>query len=280
MVKYLVGVGTAADWLTAVPKDNNKKFFPTAQHAAAWFEEERATAIAIVLAVAKRPETEYRELMLAFAVGLGEVLGSQRHWHKEFHHVAVVGASLVPEAQNRHYAACVLNHYGSALRKMREFDDALDAFRRAAEVAQEAGFDGVAVAARTNIGNVYLDQGRDVDGVIEIYWDDVRACRASNPPDRSGEAVALNNIGGALGKAERYAEAVPPLREAIAICSDLDDKPGIACRQGSRRSSRPPGANQKQSDIPGRSDRAASIQPPLAAMAAMAAQVAGHRCRK
>lgn len=73
VVKYLLGVGAAADWLTGVPNDNNRKFFPTAQHAAAWFEEERTTAIAIVLAVAKRPEPEYRELMLAFAVGLGEI---------------------------------------------------------------------------------------------------------------------------------------------------------------------------------------------------------------
>ena len=228
VVKYLLGVGAAADWLTGVPNDNNRKFFPTAQHAAAWFEEERTTAIAIVLAVAKRPETEYRELMLAFTAGLGEILGSQRHWLREFHDVAVVGASLVPEAQNRHYAACVLNHCGSALRKMRRFDDALDAFRRAAEVAQEAGFDGVAIAARTNMGNVYLDQGRDVDEVIDIYWDDIRACRVSDPPDRSGEAIALSNIGGALAKAERYAEAVAPLREAVAICRDLEDKPGIA----------------------------------------------------
>ena len=223
-----LGVGAAVDWLTAVPNDTNKKFFPSAQHAAAWFEAERTTAIAIVMTAAKRPEYEYRELMLAFAVALGELLGSQRHWLKEFHDVAVIGSSLVPEAQNRHYAACVLNHYGSALRKMRQFDDALEAFRRAAQVAEEAGDDGVANAALSNMGNVYLDQGRDVDEVVEIYWKDIQACRESDPPNRRGEAIALGNIGGALGKAERYAEALSPLRDAIAISRDLDDKPGIA----------------------------------------------------
>jgi tetratricopeptide (TPR) repeat protein len=228
VVRYLLGVGAAADWLTAVPKENNRRFFPSAQHAAAWFEAERTTAIAIVITVAKRPEFEYRELMLAFAFGMGEVLGSQRHWLREFHDVAVVGASLVPEAKNRQYAACVLNHYGSALRKMRQFDDALEAFWRAAQVAEEAGHDGVANAARSNMGNVYLDQGRDVDEVVEIYWEDVQACRESDPPNRRGEAIALGNIGGALGKAERYAEALPPLQDAIAISRDLDDKPGIA----------------------------------------------------
>lgn len=228
VVKYLMGVGAAADWLTAVPNDNNRKFFPTSQHAAAWFEEERTTAIAIVLAVAKRPEPEYRELILALAVGLGEILGSQRHWLSEFHDVAVVGASLVPAAQNRHYAAVVLNHYGSALRKMGQFNDAIEAFRRAAEVAGEAREDGAANAARANMANVYLDQGRDVDEVVEIYWADVRACREAHPPDRRGEAIALGNIGGALGRAEKYADALSPLRDAIAVWRDLDDKPGIA----------------------------------------------------
>ncbi|AMO62349.1 Regulatory protein AfsR [Mycolicibacterium phlei] len=228
VVKYLLGVGAAADWLTGVPNDTNRRYFPTAQHAAAWFEEEHPTASAIALSVAKRPEREYRELTLALAVGLGEILGSQRHWLKEFHDVAVVGASLVPAAENRHYAACVLNHYGSALRKMRQFDDALEAFRRAAEVAEEAGLEWVAGAARTNMGNVYLDQGRDVDEVVQFYWEDVRACQESDPPHRRGEAAALSNIGGALGDAGRYTEALSPLREAMSICRDLDDKPGIA----------------------------------------------------
>lgn len=228
VVKYLLGVGAAADWLTGVPNDNNRQFFPSAQHAAAWFEEERSTATAIALTVAERPEPEYRELILALAVGLGEILGSQRHWLREFHDVAVVGSSLVPAAQNRHYAACVLNHYGSALRKTSQFESALEAFRCAARVAEEAGLDAVATAARTNMGNVYLDQGRDFDAVLEIYWADVRASRESEPPDRRSEAIALSNIGGALGKAERYAEALPPLRAAIAICRDIGDKPGIA----------------------------------------------------
>ena len=93
VMKYLLGVGAAADWLTGVPNDNNRKLFPTAQHAAAWFEEERTTAIAIVLAVAKRPETEYREFMLAFAAGLGEILGSQRHWLKA--RIQLVDATLL-----------------------------------------------------------------------------------------------------------------------------------------------------------------------------------------
>jgi tetratricopeptide (TPR) repeat protein len=224
--RYLVGLAGAAEWLTAVASEKAKKLFTSPQHAAGWFEAERTTTIAIVMSLAKRPE--YREWIVVFAVVLGEILSSQRHWLKEFHDVATVGASLVPGAENRHYAACVLNHYGSALRKMRQFDDALEAFQRAVQVAEEIDDVGVADAARSNMGNVYLDQGRHIDEVLDIYWKDVRACRESDPPHRHHEAIALVNIGGALAKAERFAEALSPLRDAIAISRDLDDQPGIA----------------------------------------------------
>jgi hypothetical protein len=83
------------------------------------------------MSLAKRPY--YHESILAFAVMLCEVPKSQRHWLNEFHDVATIGASLVPEAQGRRYAACVVNH-SSALRKMRQFD-ALAAFQRAITVS-------------------------------------------------------------------------------------------------------------------------------------------------
>src|SRR5271163_3144194 len=90
-------------------------------------------------------------------------------------------------------------------------DDALEAFQRAVEVAEEIDGVGVADAARSNMGNVYLDQGRHIDEVLDIYWEDVRACRKSDPPQRHHEAITLVNIGGALAKAERFAEALSPL---------------------------------------------------------------------
>lgn len=77
------------------------------------------------------------------------------------------------------------------------------------------------------MGHVYLDEGRDVAEVVEIYWRDVRACRESDPPDRRGEVVALGNMGGTLRKAERYTEALSPLRESIALCRKPGDKTGI-----------------------------------------------------
>jgi len=42
------------------------------------FEAERAPSIAIVMSAARRPD--YRDMTLTFAIALGEVLKSQRHW--------------------------------------------------------------------------------------------------------------------------------------------------------------------------------------------------------
>lgn len=122
--QYLIRLAGAAEWLTAVTSEIAERLYASPQHAAGWFEAERTTAIAIVMSLAKR--TDYRKWILVFAVTLGEILSSQRHWLQEFHDVATVGASLVTDAQDRHYATCALNHYGSALRKMRQFGDALE----------------------------------------------------------------------------------------------------------------------------------------------------------
>ena len=81
--RYLLGVGAAVEWLTAVVSDTAKKIFTSPEHAAAWFEAERPTAIAIVMSTAKGPD--YRDMTLAFAIALGEVLKSQRHWLTDFH---------------------------------------------------------------------------------------------------------------------------------------------------------------------------------------------------
>ncbi|MBY0287497.1 MAG: tetratricopeptide repeat protein [Mycobacteriaceae bacterium] len=223
--RYLVGAGAAAEWLTAVVSETAKKLLQSPEHAATWFEAERPTLIAIVMSLAKRPE--YHELVLTYTIMLGEILQSQRHWLKEFRDVTTLGASLAADAQDRRNAACVLNLYGAALRKAGQFDDAIKAYERAIQISEEIGDIGVASAARSNIANVYNEQGR-FEEALPIYWEDVRVCRESDPPHRYHEAVTLTNIGAALARAERYHEALPPLRDAIKIRRELKDLPGIA----------------------------------------------------
>ena len=59
-----------------------KKLFASPQRAPTWFEAERATSIAIVVSAAKRPD--YHDMTLTFAIALGDVPESQRHWLKDF----------------------------------------------------------------------------------------------------------------------------------------------------------------------------------------------------
>jgi tetratricopeptide (TPR) repeat protein len=223
--RYLVGVAAAAEWLTTVVSPTARRLFTSPEHASAWFEAERPTAIAIVESLAKRDD-EY-DLTVAFTIALGEVLKSQRHWLNDFHHVTEVGASVVMRAPNKRNGAYVLNLYGAALRNLGRLDEAADVLERARSLGEESGDVNAGTAALSNLGNVLFNQGR-IDEALAVYWEDVRASRESDPPHRFNEAIALSNIGAALGNSGRYAEAIAPLEESLTIRRDLDDVPGIA----------------------------------------------------
>ena len=225
MLRYIVGLAAAAEWLTAVVSDKSRILFPSPERAAASFHAEHSTATAILMSIVGR--ADYREHAIVIGVSLGELLKQQKHWLHEFHYVAAVTASLAPQVQSQWIASCALNNYGSALRMLADFDGALRVLQRAVELNEGRGDVNAASLSRCNIANVRLDQGR-VDDALDVYWQDVRICRQSDPPHPYNEAGTLNNIGGALLKAERFEEAVPPLRQALAIRRELDDQPGIA----------------------------------------------------
>ena len=52
------------------------------------FEAERGSSIAIVMSAARRPD--YGDMTLTFAIALGEVLKSQRHWLNGFHDLTLL----------------------------------------------------------------------------------------------------------------------------------------------------------------------------------------------
>lgn len=223
--RYLLGVAAAGEWLTTAVSDTARKLFKSPDHAAAWFDAERPTAIAIVESLVKRGD-QY-DLIVAFTIALGETLKSQRHWLNDFQHIAELGASVVMRAENRGKGVYVLNLYGSALRTMGRLDEAADVLERARLLGEESDNTSAGSASLTNMGNVLLDQGR-FDEALTAYWEDVRISRESDPPHRFNEAIALSNIGAALGKAGRYAEAIPHLRQSLSIRRDISDAPGIA----------------------------------------------------
>jgi tetratricopeptide (TPR) repeat protein len=164
---------------------------------------------------------------MAFSIMLGEVLMSQRHWLQEFHDVMAVASSLAPQAPKAKLVAGVLNLYGSSLRMLGRYDEALEVLDRAVRVNQDAGDVSGASTSKSNIANVLADQ-RKVDEAVAIYLEDIEVCRTSDPPHRAHEAKSLNNLGAILAKAERFEDALGPLRQATEIRRRLGDLPGIA----------------------------------------------------
>jgi tetratricopeptide (TPR) repeat protein len=223
--RYLLGVAAAGEWLTTAVSSTARKLFTSPEHASAWFEAERPTAIAIVDSLVKRAD-QY-DLIVSFTIALAETLKSQRHWLNDFQHIAELGASVVMRAENKGNGVYVLNLYGAALRSMGRLDEAADVLERARLLGAESDNTSAGSASLTNMGNVLLDQGR-FDEALEAYWEDVRISRESDPPHRFNEAIALSNIGAALGNAGRYAEAIPHLQLSLSIRREINDAPGIA----------------------------------------------------
>lgn len=221
---YVLFVGSTAEWLAAVVSDTARRAFSSPQQAAAWFEAERPTAIAIVMSAAKRPE--YRDRTLALVTLLGEILKSQHNWLNDLLDVAAVGASLALQAPDN-LGTSVLNVYGGVLRQLSRHDEALQVLNQALRINEELGEFESASTTRSNIANVLVAMGQFA-AAIDLYWEDIRVCRGSDPPHPYHEAITLTNLGAAFAEAQRFAQALPPLREAMKIRRKLGDRPGIA----------------------------------------------------
>ncbi len=95
--------------------------------------------------------------------------------------------------------SCATSCY--SIRMLGDFDGAVRVYEQAIEINKARG-DVIAVSlSRCHIANVHIDQGR-VDAALEVYWQDVRISRESEPPHPSNEAGTLNNMGAAVAKVE------------------------------------------------------------------------------
>lgn len=222
---YSLHVAAAGEWLSSVVSDLSKRLFDSPERAANWFDAERLTAIAIVLNASARPE--YVDAAAICGITLGNLLQQQRHWWTDLHDVSAAIAPLAPQVRDKRVAAATLNLYGVTFQQRGELSRALELFAEADEIEQEMGDEESLRASRSNVATTLVHQGR-VDEAIELYRADISSCREAIPPNRFREARALNNLGTALLAAERYTEAVEPLRQAIAIMRLLHDLPGVA----------------------------------------------------
>ncbi|KMO81975.1 tetratricopeptide repeat protein [Mycolicibacterium obuense] len=221
--KYGVAVVMAFEWLTAVASETTRQVFTTPAKAAAWFEAERATAISIVSAIADRDG--YETFLLEFGVPLGDLLNSQAHWRDDFYEVAAITASVAARVPPQLVAASALSNLGTALRMQRRYAEAQELFEQAVAMYEHLGDLDRASGARSNIGNLFQQQGR-LDDAIAIYRKDLRQCPPETHPYPA--AGTLSNLGGVLVKARRPGEGVTQLLHALRLQRTLGGLPGLA----------------------------------------------------
>ena len=151
------------------------------------------------------------------------------------------------------------------------WDDALDVYRRAEEMARRAGNVVHQGIIESNMAEIALDQGR-VDEAERLFASVVRVCRAAG--HRSGEAYVKGNMARAAAKAGRYDEAARLFAESCEEAEAL----------GSRAESLEAGARWAESqllggDVDGARARAESELEQARALGAVAPVPLLHRVR-
>ncbi len=221
--RYGAAVVMAFEWLTAVASETTRKVFETPTHAAQWFEAERATAISIVTTIADRDG--YENILLEFAVVLGDLLKSQAHWRDDFHNVAATTASVATRVAPQLIVASALSNFGTSLRMQRKYDECQEVLEEAVAMYEALGDFDRASGARSNIGNLLQEQGR-LDDAIAIYRKDLQQCPPATHPYPA--AGTLTNLGAVLVMAGRPGEGVTQLLSAVGLRRKLDDRSGLA----------------------------------------------------
>ena len=101
------------------------------------------------------------------------------------------------------------------------WDDALDVYRRAEEMARRAGNVVHQGIIENNMAEIALDQGR-VDEADRLFASVVRVCRAAG--HRSGEAYVKGNMARAAAKAGRYDDAARLFAESCEEAEGLGSR--------------------------------------------------------
>ena len=182
----------AFEWLSAVASAESQVVFSRPGAAAEWFESERLTLMSFVMQAIRNP-ARY-DVATDFGVLLGDILKPQRHYRKEFHDISAAAASVAKEASDKKTAVCAMNNFGGALRKLEQYDRAIEVHREAEKMYKDMG-DALGVSlARTNTANVLQAQGNFAEA-IRIYEDDIRLSQRTG--HRYNEASTPVSLGAA-----------------------------------------------------------------------------------
>ncbi|MCP2727793.1 tetratricopeptide repeat protein [Limnofasciculus baicalensis] len=114
----------------------------------------------------------------------------------------------------------ILSQMGIVYRKMGEYSQAIDSFKRAKEISFLIRMFGEG-GSLNNLGLVYYDSGNERNA-LDSYQQALAFARKIN--DREGEGVSLNNIGVVYDKGGDYQKALDSYQQALVIFQELDNK--------------------------------------------------------
>ncbi|MEE6257198.1 AfsR/SARP family transcriptional regulator [Plantactinospora sonchi] len=189
-------------------------FFQVRTHFDDW-RRVQGRALAAVTAAGDRPTA------LKLHRSLGELDTIQDRYAEAVGHFQAALDHGVP--QQPEYEAAVISGLGYLHRLLGDYGSAVDLFRRAARLTEEAGNVNGLVYALAGIGVVHLERRE----LVEAHEHFIRALRLSREAGyRPGEAQAMRGLGHVERAGDRYDAAAEAFSQAMEISGRFGDQLG------------------------------------------------------
>ena len=149
-------------------------------------------------------------------------------WTKAYEAIKPISDILVrieDETTHHHLEALYLNTLGGVLQRQGIFDDALDAFKRSAQIEEELGNPRGQAMVLNSLGGVLQRQGK-LDDALDAFKRSYAILEKSG--DERSLAMVLNSLGGVLQRQNKFVEAADVFQKSIKIGEKLGDKRHLA----------------------------------------------------
>ncbi|MBB4701920.1 tetratricopeptide (TPR) repeat protein [Sphaerisporangium siamense] len=213
---YLVLADKADDCLLGPLAPAPQGTFRSRDKALAWFDDERLSLLGSV-------SVAYETRRFKVALDLPGCLNRYLRWRGYYSDritidvLAVDAARQLPDASGEGIA---LNNLGNALGQVRDFDEAIHAYRGALAIYRQLGDQYRAGLTLGNLATA-LAEVRRFDEAVSACEEALVICRHTG--DQHGEAQALNNLGIVLREVRRFEEAIAAHRQALDLWRHLGD---------------------------------------------------------
>ena len=220
LLRYYLDTACAADdHLRALSGRPVPADFTDRDSALAWLDAERPSLIA---AVAMAASTGRDQVAMMLSLNLSTYLSWRRHFD-DWLYITMLCRDAARRLHDRIAEAGALNNLGSALNKVRRFDEAITAHQDAATIYRQTGDRRGEGMALGNLG-IALKEVRRFDEAITAHQDAATIYRQTG--DRDGEGRTLNNLGTTLQEMRRFDEAITAYQDAATIFREIGYRHG------------------------------------------------------